>query len=1432
MMSTFRQNILAANKISLDVIKYAALESLPAKLRQKPWSITQHGEIIYDQEVQLNAYLAAYTDWHKGKLQKAFSKLPKEKPAKEVNLVDWGCGQGLASLFFLEYIQKNNLECSVHEIILVDPCVLALRRAEFLIHRFYPNIILRCITKKLNDVTIGEVKTVAPRPTYHLLSNVLDLDGIDLKHLSQIVYANSTVVNYMICVSPFYRRLNDKIDRFFAYFSHPLAFEASETESDKLKNGFTYTLHVAKLLANQPEQIIKYRFFPAVQFRASYQMDMCWKVSPINTSWTCFDVYAPFDLGADIHDDVHPVLAVLHNIISRGLPTKPSPFVERMVGQGYSIENNKYGGIKFEARRFSDDESGEDIEKLLSEYYSGSRDAATPVLTGNAVVNELTCTPLAVARMELLLTEILMTGRLPLDAESWDVLVEEKDVPFAAIAFSDFRQMFDNLTSITTEYQDLKLPKVNLHVITNETYKDSSLHLNCSRSTSVWKEDTGKTYDLVIHYTTAAKSEDFEFSKFKAKNECYFAIYSAKEHKADRYVYTTDRINYVPFVSRNQQGLYDELDEPVERLTYFLNLIFRKQNFRKGQLPILTRAMANKSVIGLLPTGGGKSLTYQLAAMLQPGVAIVIDPLVSLMKDQYDGLINSGIDSCTYINSQVDDKSPREQLMEQSKVMFVFLSPERLCIRSFRNRLSNMHALHVYFSYGVIDEVHCVSEWGHDFRFSYLHLGRNLYQYVLPKQYEGQDRRLCLFGLTATASFDVLADVQRELSGNDAFPLDGDAIVRYENTNRLELQYKIVEVDGNGCNDKWDVYKVKNAMIPQVLRDSRVDLMELEKPENIKRIKGRFKERENITDKRYLKEIDDADLSVDVGENWYDERPNNASAIIFCPHRTGSLGVYDSNNGKNKGVATTVKNAMGEDNVSTFVGGDALTGQDKFVKGETSIMVATKAFGMGIDKPNVRFTVNMVHSGSLEGFVQEAGRAGRDRKMALATILFCRQEFMEQNLRTRLMENVPVDFGVHKFFYDNNFIGEDFEKIVMYYLLAHNATTVTDEENTPMPEISRDSVHGFMQTLLSKEVGETVVSYISYSENDNQKGINWLNNYLDNAGRKKGVTYPRFVIEEQNADRNRQQETVEYCATIQKAIYRMCCVGIIDDYTQDYVNETFRIVTVRKSEEDYYQHLKQYLMRYYSDERSELEMQKAKQFKGDNAMQKCLGYLTQFVYNKIAAKRKRAGQDIESFCVDAVTQPETESWLEINEKLKDYIYYYFNSKYAREGYMTESGEPYSLTDDTEEGKKSSYEILFKYLNVVDDNVVGSSGAPKDNIQHLQGAVRLIRRSLTEENPALDLLNAYCLLYLKVENNPNLKRELHQSYIDGYKEFKRRTPDMGLFYEMMENYKTALIQKGAMAKGGLEQLNDWDKEAEVELQVDWLNEFKKKYIVEY
>ena len=379
-------------------------------------------------------------------------------------------------------------------------------------------------------------------------------------------------------------------------------------------------------------------------------------------------------------------------------------------------------------------------------------------------------------------------------------MVEEKDVPFAAIAIKDFKALFNNLSQLTRDYSDLILPEIDLEIISNATFCDSPLHLDSSVSKKPEDHHQKKVYDFVLDFSILELSgiNEDALSKYKCLNDCYFKLRSVREAKRDRTVYTSSIIKYKDLVEKTDQG-YVDIEENKAYLNYFLNYLFRKENFRPGQLPILDRALKKLPVIGLLPTGGGKSLTYQIAALLQPGITMVIDPLISLMKDQFDGLISNGIDCCTYINSTVSssEKKQREWRMESSQLLFVFVSPERLSILKFRERLKHMHDYNVYFSYGVIDEVHCVSEWGHDFRFSYLHLGRNLYNYVRAKEEE-----ISLFGLTATASFDVLADVERELSGNGSFLLDSETIVRYENTNRLELQYKVEKVKVRFEEDK------------------------------------------------------------------------------------------------------------------------------------------------------------------------------------------------------------------------------------------------------------------------------------------------------------------------------------------------------------------------------------------------------------------------------------------------------------------------------------------------------------------------------------------------------------------------------------------------------------------------------------------------------
>ena len=1359
------QSLQSPNFQQIRKISNDALSHFSKSERDIFWQNLNQGVDLLDSHELMCQYIFSYGNMHEAKIQKALSSIsnPKKVFNTDIAIIDWGCGQGLATVCFFDFLKSQGIPNNTKKVILIEPSEQALERAK-LHTKVYINddTKIELVNKYLDNVEKTDIET-NQSITVHFFSNILDVPQIDLKKLAQLVGENVSGEHYFFCVSPLIEGRSHRLDAFYNYFNivnTPTVFSNAETSDNQLQllaedahlkdvaRKYTLKLKVFKFERNTV-YYIPIDYYPAVQFHAGYYLD-CLKNQRTELSLLSdFEVSAPFDIGASVYEDVNPIIAVLNNIITRGLPTKASPFIENnFASLGNTAQQNDLGSIIFENKNV-------DPNNL-----------------------QFAHSPIAIARLQKTIIEAILTEKLDIQQSQWNVLVKENDVPCAALAFEDLKQMFENLTALSVDFETMKFPQVNLEIIGSQEYLKSPLHLNTKPVANATSQQKSKVYDLVIDISMAIIEDKKEptFSEFKCKNHCYFNIRSAKLKRSNRHIYTTDTIEYKPIVSKDLQGNHIEIEENKKKLQYFAQLLFRKDDFRPGQLPILNRALQNKSVIGLLPTGGGKSLTYQLAAMLQPGVTLIIDPLRSLMKDQYDGLIDVGIDTCAFINSTLSakEKKDREKEMETSQLQFVFLSPERLCIFRFRERLKNMQDMNVYFTYGVIDEVHCVSEWGHDFRFSYLHLGRNLYNYVLPKN---KEKRLTLFGLTATASFDVLADVERELSGNGAFPLDSDTIIRYENTNRLELQYRVEKITPvTPPTSKWDIYKAKNLQVANYISKIPTLVSELQNAKAIETIKKRFIEREGLTeatDKFKIQGILNAKLNTNFKVNWLASgKPYEQGGIIFCPHRQGSIGVLDT--ATNRGIASAIIQDLPCKDVGTFLGGDEMSDQERFIGNELAIMVATKAFGMGIDKSNVRFTVNINHSSSLESFVQEAGRAGRDKKMALATILYS--------------DYLDVDKDVMMYFHNNTFKGATHEKQVMNDLLSIKDINFFITEDETIEELDTVGVSGFLDTLLNSEPNQNIVSFLSYNDNPTHTGI----------------------------------DKYEYVA---KAIYRMSCIGVVDDFTQDYPNKRFRIVTKRKADGQYYQSLKLFLMRYYSEERAEEEIQKVPKLRGNNEIHKCLGYLTEFIYDKIEVKRKRAIDDIRSFCIQGID--DNKNWLEKNEDLKDFIYYYFNSKYAKDDYETENGEPFSLTSDTDFGKESSIEILMKYLRVVDDDVYGSSGSPKDSVKHLQGAVRLIRRSLTDKNPALAMLNAFCIAYLGTNNNEVLEQELGNSYKEGYRDFYSSSTDKELFYENIETFKQKL-KLNHISKKVLKEMHNWETECELDIHQNWLNNFTKSY----
>jgi len=1466
---------------------------VPRNYISRPWDYPgmNHGTACLTTEEQLCCYMAAYGDMHKGKLNRILSDFPLSKIDSDLEIIDWGCGQGIATVSLLSVLRGANLENRVKKITLIEPSSTALVRAKSNVSQcvsdeiFIEPINLYLPAIDNNDNVIGGLH-IEESICIHLFSNILDIAEIDLKELAYLVGA-SGYRHYFLCVGPA-NWGNTRIEQFCRYFNTKSTDIFSDFRSGQfaqLTNGKWYSCITKGFQIIREEGkpfLVPLSYYPPKQFFASYRLDAVTEFEESNGNdefWLthkAFEVLAPFDIGASVYEDVHPILAVLNNIITRGLPTKCSAFVENALNAefGFSKQIERYGTIKYPIS---------DIDNL------------------RANDNLIRKIPLAIARIQKVIIEAVLTNHISVNDKKWKVLVKESDVPCAALAFADLKDMFNHLTALSKDFDTLFFPEVELHIISNQ-YNNSALHLDAKTYRSSNQVNKEQLFDMVIDVAIDEKIDaaNVQFSEFRAKNDCYFNVRSSSYIYSVREIYTSDPIIYKPVTKVNSQGGHDEIAENVEHLNYFLTLLFRKSGFRPGQLPILNRALQTKGVIGLLPTGGGKSLTYQLAAMLQPGVTIIIDPLKSLMEDQYDGLINSGIDCCTFINSGLPkaEKDANELKMEQSQVIFTFLSPERLCIFEFRERLQNMHNLNVYFSYGVIDEVHCVSEWGQDFRFSYLHLGRNLYSYVL-----GKNRPISLFGLTATASFDVLSDVERELTGNGAFTLDPETVIRYENSNRLELQYKVEKIeveykedqyyDRNGeltafpkavnISDSWSAYTQKSEFLKEYIKKIPKYVRELQSDESLRLILNRFQERES------LEHIDENVLCTPMDDDYYRSGGEYEQAgIIFCPH-VKSTGIS---------VQVNADALSGICDVGTFfgstddlnMGNDSMNNMRMFRDNQLPIMVATKAFGMGIDKPNVRYTVNMNYCSSLESFVQEAGRAGRDRKMALSVILMSDYNLARINKGCR-MTDYPLSIIKNKWFkeQDLKFILSSFNINVDERFIDYCNPT------TDMVKLKCNTDNKNDEKRLTWQCGEACSKYRDCQlrhVNRNMRGWMYpkdLDEYLAQQGiriEKDNIEYqsPDFstvmyffdnnfkgeFVEKQKMHELMSVKEIEYFigndkkdkvnehqqatgfldivlkskpdtevvslisyeddsyADIAKAIYRMCVIGLIDDFTQDYATKKFRILSTRKKNGMYYERLKEFLMRYYSEERAENEVEKSSMRKGNNEIHKCLGYLTEFIYDKVASKRRRAIDDMRNFCLVGID--ETKDWKVINEDLKDEIYYYFNSKFAREGYVADNGESFSLVDETDRAKKSSFDIVFKYLRVIDADVMGVSGSPNDNIKHLHGAVKLIRRSETDTNAALCFLNVFCLIALNNGNNKNIEEEIKRSYIEGYLAFRRQSKDIKTFYKNIERFKKELNAKGrnVASEDDLEMLNDLLLNAELALHTNWVNDFSNKY----
>lgn len=557
-------------------------------------------------------------------------------------------------------------------------------------------------------------------------------------------------------------------------------------------------------------------------------------------------------------------------------------------------------------------------------------------------------------------------------------------------------------------------------------------------------------------------------------------------------------------------------------LRTILRSVFGLSDFREGQLEAITEIVMGRDCVVLLPTGAGKSLIYQMAGLVLPGRTMVVDPLVALMEDQERSLKSQSIDRIAAISGFTAQAGQAERVLEQVQsgdALFVFLSPERLQIPRFREALTIL-ATYSPINLAVIDEAHCVSEWGHDFRTAYLNVGRTLRRFGADSAGEPPP----LLALTGTASRAVLKDVLEDLGIQQQ---SANTLVKPRSFDRPELTFRI-EV-ATPTSAKSTLLGILQGL------PSQFD----ENPATFFNRKGK--------------------------------RP--FPGLIFVPHTNGSYGV------------DAVANAVAETTGSEVLrySGKAPKGKDqrswelekrqaakRFMRDELPLMVTTKAFGMGIDKANIRYVIHYGIPGSIESYYQEVGRAGRDRRLAHCALIVSELdpqrtarllsdstslEDLHEHVATPSRPSDSDDLDRQLFFYTKSFLGVESEVAAVVKVL---------DKLEPL--------------------GDAHVTRLGFGSSDTIK-----------------------------------EET-------ERAIHRLALLGVVSDYTKDFGSKRFEVTLRETSPELIIAALTRFIENSQPGRSAGLanRIGAGGNAKTRDAIERSVRILTEFIYETIAAARRRS----------------------------------------------------------------------------------------------------------------------------------------------------------------------------------------------------------------